>query len=114
MDQLTPSLPAPKTRRKHSAEFKARVLKACQEPGSSTASVAQQYQINANLIHKWRRQFAKQGAGPFISLPSLSTAPTASGRCDDVIRIELPNGIVAQWPLDRIMDSVPWLKALQS
>ena len=37
MDSLDPSLPVPKTRRKHSREFKAMVVKACNEPGNSTA-----------------------------------------------------------------------------
>ena len=38
MDQLAPSLPTPKTRRKYTPEFKAMILKACKEPGNSVAA----------------------------------------------------------------------------
>lgn len=113
MDQLPPSLPAPKTRRKYSREFKTKVLKECQEPGSSTAGVARRYGLNANLIHKWRRHFEKQGTDSFIALPAPAEKTTPSA-VSGTIRLELPNGAVVHWPADRMMESVPWLKALQS
>ncbi|MCB1751032.1 MAG: transposase [Gammaproteobacteria bacterium] len=51
-----PELPAVKRqRRRHSPRFKAEVLAACTDPGASIASVAQRYQVNANLVHKWRK-----------------------------------------------------------
>lgn len=89
------------------------VLKACQEPGNTTAGVAQRHGLNANLIHKWRRQLEKQGADAFIPLPA-TTGKTVSSVRPDTIRLELPNGAVAHWPSDRMMESIPWLKALQS
>ena len=112
MDQLPPSLPASKTRRKHSPAFKATVLKACNEPGSSTAGVAQHYQINANLIHTWRRQLEKQKTADFITLPAPVITPAVAGRSDMAVRIELPNGVVVRWPVERISDSILWLKAM--
>lgn len=112
MDQLAPSLPAPKTRRKFSPEFKAMILKACKEPGNSIAGVAQKHQLNANLVHKWRRQVEQDAATDFIPLP-VDTAPLTD-RCDRTVRIELPNGIVIHWPADRIMESADWLKVMQS
>ena len=42
-------------RRRHADELKARVLAACAEPGASVAAVAQAHELNANLVHKWRR-----------------------------------------------------------
>lgn len=111
MDSLASSLPASKTRRKHSREFKAMVVKACNEPGNSTAGVAQKYQLNANLIHKWRRDFEQQPAEHFIALPA-PTVPVSEALPDRAVRIELPNGAVIHWPADRMMDSVVWLKAM--
>ena len=102
-----------KARRTHSREFKEIVLKACNEPGHSVASVAQKYQVNANLVHKWRRQFEKQDAEVFIPVP-VQTAPALPRPADATVRIELPNGTVIHWPADRIMDSAHWLKVLQS
>jgi len=43
------------TRRRHSAELKGKVLAACAEPGASVAAVALAHDLNANLVHKWRR-----------------------------------------------------------
>lgn len=43
------------SRRRHSAEVKAKVLAACDEPGASVAAVAHAHGLNANLVHKWRR-----------------------------------------------------------
>ena len=43
------------SRRRHSAELKDKVLAACDEPGASVAAVALAHDLNANLVHKWRR-----------------------------------------------------------
>ena len=40
-------------RRRHSAELKAKVLAACNEPGASIAAVALSHGLNANLVRKW-------------------------------------------------------------
>ena len=45
----------PASRRRHSAELKDQVLAACDEPGASVAAVALAHDLNANLVHKWRR-----------------------------------------------------------
>jgi transposase len=49
------------TRRRHSAELKARVLGECAQPGASVARVALSRGINANVVHKWR---SLAGAAP--------------------------------------------------
>jgi len=41
-------------RRRHSAEFKAKVLAACDEPGASISGVALAHGLSANLVRKWR------------------------------------------------------------
>jgi transposase len=43
----------PVPRRRHSAELKAKVLAACNEPGASIAAVALSHGLNANLVRKW-------------------------------------------------------------
>ena len=40
-------------RRTHGAEFKARVLAECQQPGASVAAVALAHGLNVNLLRKW-------------------------------------------------------------
>ena len=43
----------PVPRRRHSAELKAKVLPACNEPGASIAAVALSHGLNAKLVRKW-------------------------------------------------------------
>jgi transposase len=51
-------------RRRHGAEFKAKVLAACDEPGASISAVALAHGLNANLVRQWR-------AGRGVKLASL-------------------------------------------
>jgi transposase-like protein len=99
----------PAKRRRHSPEFKASVLNACREPDVSVASVALQYGINANLIHKWRRAAdgnQKSAQKDFVSVPLPTLAAT-----EDVV-FEL-SGLKVSWPLAQIDRAIPWLRALQ-
>ena len=103
-------------RRRHSPTFKAEVLAACDEPGASIAAVAQRYQVNANLVHKWRKAARDRGGSltpspEFVSIP-LTHPATDSGTDTQVIF--LLGQLTIHWPLSHIKESVPWLKALQS
>ena len=109
-------------RRRHAAELKARVLAACGEPGASVAAVARAYDLNANLVHKWRRGVAaparpsasfsaSHGAREFIALalPSREAVPTALAD----IRIELRRGatsVAVSWPLAAADQCAAWLR----
>jgi transposase len=44
---------AQRRRRRHSAEFKAQVVKASMQPGISIAAVALHYRLNAHLLRRW-------------------------------------------------------------
>lgn len=43
-------------RRRHDASLKQAVVEQCAEPGASVASIALAHGLNANLVHKWRRE----------------------------------------------------------
>jgi transposase len=55
---------AKRVRRRHSAEFKQQVLAECDRPGAAVAAVALSHGVNANLVHKWRRQQRMRPANP--------------------------------------------------
>ena len=55
-------------RRQHSAELKAKVLAACEEPGASISAVALAHGLNANLVRKWREGRGLKRAG--LAAPS--------------------------------------------
>ena len=100
--------------RRHGDELKAKVLIECEEPGASVAAVAQSHGLNANLVHKWRRDrrpqseanearpIADKMASAFVAL-QLPAPPTAQPAPD--IRIELRRGATTITPIDRIRSS---------
>lgn len=58
-------------RRRHGAEFKARVLADCDAPGASISGVALAHGLNANLVRQWR-------AGRGVKLGEASVARPAA------------------------------------
>jgi transposase len=62
-------------RRRHSAELKAKVLGACDEPGASISGVALAHGLNANLVRKWRSGRGVRLAGVTVEPPTASKAP---------------------------------------
>jgi len=97
-------LPEQRRRRSYSAQFKAGVIKACQEPGVSLASVALANGMNANLLRRWvsdhdRSQMLKsvmthrpvhKSASHFVPVAMASPADKP-----DPIRIEITKGGVS-------------------
>ena len=101
--------PAKGSRRYHPPEFKQKIVDLASRPGVSVASLAQKYQLNANLIHKWRRDL--QGKTPSREFIPLSLPEHAAS--GETVRIEA-GSVTVHWPLSQIHQAIPWLKALQS
>jgi transposase len=100
-------------RRRHSDELKAQVLAECAQPGASVAAVALAHGLNANVVHKWRRQ-----GGTKTSLPVTTFVPVAMAAQADAatpIRIELRRGATAvtvAWPLSAAAECAAWMREL--
>ena len=76
-------------RRRHSDELKAKVLAACDEPGSSISGVALAHGLNANLVRKWRSGRGAKLAGTGTAITSAaSNAPL--GITPEFIAIKMP------------------------
>lgn len=104
------------SRRRHDDELKAKVLSECSVPGASVAQVALVHGLNANLVHKWRRQ----AGGATVTAPEMTTfipvtmAPSVAPVVDD-IKIELRRGALAvnvTWPLAASAQCAGWLREL--
>src|SRR5215211_1107668 len=78
------------SRRRHGADFKAKVLAACDEPGASISGVALAHGLNANLVHKWR-----SGRGVKLARVAIAaSAPTAPLRAaPEFVAIEMPDAL---------------------
>ena len=114
-------------RRRHSAEFKARVVAACRKSGVSIAAVALDHRLNANLLRRWVVEAERRGgaaesdarvevAAPMTPMPGFVPMPLAAlpvaGRA---IEVELRRGstvVKVSWPLSAAADCGNWLREL--
>ena len=105
------SLPAPAKgrRRYHSPEFKQKIVDLALQPGVSVAAIAQQYRVNANLIHRWRRDLERKST-PREFIPIRLPERKAP---DETVRIEW-GAVTIHWPLSQIHQAVSFLNALPS
>ena len=111
---------AGRRRRKHSDEFKARAVRACEHPGVSMAAVALAHGINANLLRRW----ALRHRSPDTTAPAatISTAPAfvalalpAPPMAATDIRIEIKRGATSvsiAWPCATADGCAAWLREL--
>lgn len=109
---------AKRARRPHDDELKVKVLSECAAPGASVARIALAHGLNANLVHKWRRQSV--GDKPHVRTPEMATfipvamAPVAPAVVDE-LRIELRRGastVNVTWPLAASARCAGWLREL--
>lgn len=100
-------------RRRHSKELKQQVLTECAQPGASVAGVALAHGINANVVHKWRRQAA--GGIETSPRPSFVPLPLAATASAPDIRVELQHGatrMAVTWPASAAAECAAWMREL--
>lgn len=116
-------------RRRHSDEFKARVVAACRKPGVSIAAVALDHRLNANLLRRWvvtaeRTQDAlpitplagatASAAPAHAAFVPVAVQPPPAGTSSE-ITIELRRGamvVKVNWPLAQAASCAAWLGEL--
>ena len=103
-------------RRRHNEDLKKAVLAECQQPGASVARIALSHGLNANLVHKWRRQ-AQPQACVAVPEPTTTFIPLAMAPAGPVgeVRIELRRGplaVTVNWPLSAMPECSHWLREL--
>jgi len=49
------------THRTYTRQFKAELVAACQQPGASIAALAGSHSMNANVLHRWLKEHARDG-----------------------------------------------------
>jgi transposase-like protein len=112
----------PTRRRRHSKEFKEKVIRAAMQPNVSIAAVALHYQLNANLLRRWvaareeqdvaREARQSMSAPPAEFIPLKLEAPGVAPTSTE-IQIEVRRGAAAvtvRWPLCAAADCAAWLQ----
>ena len=125
MERTESSAATQRVKRRHSVEFKARVVAACEARGASVAGVALAHGVNANLVRKWiikkRRARVPTGAPGLLPVRiATATAPRVavarnSGAMphDEAIEIDLAGARIrvrADFDTDTLRDVVRVLR----
>jgi transposase len=70
MDTMTTAviaLPATRTRRRHSPQFRAQVVAACLQPGVSLAAVSLANGLNTTMVRRWVKEY-REGIGAVVGV----------------------------------------------
>jgi transposase len=113
----------PTRRRRHSEEFKEKVIRAAMQPNVSIAAVALHFQLNANLLRRWvaarvAGQDAAREARQSLSAPPAEFVPlqlpvSSAVPVSAEIQIEVRRGAAAvtvRWPVCAAADCAAWLQ----
>ena len=110
--------PGRRAHRRHGAEFKEQVIRACRQPGVSVASVALANGLNANMLRRWVSEAGRVGplaaggqGAVAVSATAMAGGPPGfvavqmptplAAAAEPAIHIELTRGpttIVMRWP----------------
>ena len=63
--------------RRHSAEFKARVIELARQPGTSVAAVALANGLNANMLRRWVHEAAASSGTSKATTTSVAPTPAS-------------------------------------
>ncbi|MDP4079002.1 transposase [Acidovorax sp. A1169] len=113
---------ARRTHRTYTPAFKAELVAACQQPGTSIAALAASHGMNANVLHRWLKEHARTGChhpiasqqlrepdplpsvSEFIALRLSSVTPDAVAT---ELKIEMRKGallMTVSWPIHAAAD----------
>ena len=106
-------------RRFYSPELKNQVMQECRQSGASVAGVALSHGINANIVHRWLREFTPTALVPqlqanaFVPVTLDDPAPGSAAPAAPDIRVEVQRAnatIVVKWPLQGSAACAAWLR----
>ncbi|WP_395688757.1 transposase [Caenimonas koreensis] len=126
MSTMTKQAPGRRRRRIHSEEFKASLVRACQQPGVSLASVALANALNATMLRRWVVESERSAGAVPARLPLKSVAhaepipafvqmPLQQPEVAGDIRIEVQRGalrVAVSWPASVASQCSAWLRDL--
>ena len=124
MDTNALAAPASRRNRRHTPEFKARVIAACLQPGVSIAAIALANGLNANFLRSWVKAYRdQQRSDVTIGVPAKRAAPTLvpvrvqapSDEPSGTIEVEIRRQqtvVAIRWPASEATACGQWLRDL--
>ena len=126
------------THRTYTPQFKAELVAQCQLPGASIAALATGHAMNANVLHRWLKEYALQGRhrpdNPACTDKTtnarVAISPTPGNPCGFIpvklgavvhepkppeLKVELRKGALSMsitWPISATADLVQWSTAV--
>ena len=104
-------------RRFYSPQLKGQVTQECRQSGASVAGVALSHGINANIVHRWLREFTPTAlvvqSQAFVPVTLDEPAPGSAPQAAPDIRVEVQRAnatIVVKWPLQGSAACTAWLR----
>ena len=79
------------------------------------AKVAMSHELNANVVHRWRRQAGRSGAPALVNMRDFVPVSLASTSASADIRIELRRGATTMaitWPAAAAAECAAWMREL--
>jgi len=119
-----------RTHRTYTPEFKAELVRACQQPGASIEALAGRQGMNANVLHRWLKEHQRSGCHQLAKpcMPTITVAPSPAPAFialalppvtpvpkEQEIKVELRKGALSMtmtWPLSAAADLASWTVAL--
>jgi transposase len=81
-----------RTHRTYTPAFKAELVAACQQPGTSIAALASGHGMNANVLHRWLKEHGRTGCHRTIeSQQSIDHGPSPAAPA--FVSLHLPNAV---------------------
>lgn len=117
MDTIEEAAYVRQRKRRHSAEFKAKVIEACRHPGVSIAAVALDHRLNANRLRIWVAKAQRVDAVQLMPAitPAFVPVPISLPKAKPDIVIEIQRGtakVHMRWPIEAAPDCAAWLRDL--
>ena len=128
-----------RTHRTYTPQFKVQLVAACMQPGASIAALALQHGMNANVLHRWRKEYRQghhrqspvrtapdvqpQTTPAFMPIALNAAPPSCVGKQPVVvaapsaltgdIRIECQRlGVTVHWPVSAATECTQMLREL--
>jgi|JI6StandDraft_1071083.scaffolds.fasta_scaffold44246_2 transposase-like protein len=118
------------THRTYTRQFKDELVAACQQPGASIAGLASSHGMNANVLHRWLKEHARDGrhqldgaklpGGVVANAPAPAFIPMQlpavmhESRVAD-LKVELRKGALTMtvtWPICAAADFAQWTQPI--